>query len=94
MRFAASRCVMPSAFRLMRTWSPIVTGCGVSGFGSLYVKQTGPICKKGTHATTSKADIEMTREIASAANALRIAVHDHIVVGRGGTASFRAPGLL
>jgi DNA repair protein RadC len=36
----------------------------------------------------------MTREIASAAKALRIAVHDHIVVGRGGTASFKALGLL
>jgi DNA repair protein RadC len=44
--------------------------------------------------TPSKADIEMTREIASAAKALRIAVHDHIVVGRGGTASFKALGLL
>jgi DNA repair protein RadC len=36
----------------------------------------------------------MTREIASAAKAQRIAVHDHIVVGRGGTASFKALGLL
>src|ERR1700689_5508390 len=36
--------------------------------------------------TPSKADIAMTREIAGAAKALRIAVHDHIVVGRGGTA--------
>jgi DNA repair protein RadC len=44
--------------------------------------------------TPSKADIEMTREIAAAAKALRIAVHDHIVVGRGGTVSFKALGLL
>ena len=44
--------------------------------------------------TPSRADIEMTREIASAARALNIAIHDHLVVGRGGTASFKALGLL
>ena len=44
--------------------------------------------------TPSRADIEMTREIVEAARALRIAVHDHIVIGRGGTASFKSLGLL
>ncbi|MBI3678113.1 MAG: DNA repair protein RadC [Proteobacteria bacterium] len=44
--------------------------------------------------TPSRADIEMTREIVAAAKALKIAVHDHIVVGRGGTVSFKAMGLL
>ena len=44
--------------------------------------------------TPSRADIEMTRDIAAAAKALGIAVHDHLVVGRGGTASFKALGLL
>ena len=44
--------------------------------------------------TPSRADIEMTREVAAAAKALRIAVHDHLVVGRGGTASFKSLGLL
>jgi DNA repair protein RadC len=44
--------------------------------------------------TPSRADIEMTHEIVQAAKALRIAVHDHLVVGRGGTASFKALGLL
>ncbi|HEY1836805.1 MAG TPA: DNA repair protein RadC [Rhizomicrobium sp.] len=44
--------------------------------------------------TPSRADIEMTREIVAAAKALRIAVHDHVVVARGGTASFKALGLL
>ena len=42
----------------------------------------------------SRADIEMTREVANAAKALRIAVHDHLVVGRGGTVSFKSLGLL
>lgn len=44
--------------------------------------------------TPSRADIEMTREVVEAARSLRIAVHDHIVIGRGGTASFKALGLL
>ncbi len=44
--------------------------------------------------TPSRADIEMTREIAAAARALNIAVHDHIVIGRGGHASFKGLGLI
>ncbi|MBV9332349.1 MAG: DNA repair protein RadC [Alphaproteobacteria bacterium] len=42
----------------------------------------------------SRADIAMTREIVAAAASLKIQVHDHIVVGRTGHASFRALGLL
>jgi len=44
--------------------------------------------------TPSRADIEMTREVAAAAKALKIAVHDHLVIGRGGHASFKSLGLL
>jgi DNA repair protein RadC len=44
--------------------------------------------------TPSRADIEMTREIAAAAKALRIVVHDHLVIGRRGHASFKMLGLL
>ena len=44
--------------------------------------------------TPSKADILMTREVAGAAKALGIAIHDHLVIGRGGHASFKALGLL
>lgn len=44
--------------------------------------------------TPSRADIEMTREIVEGCRALRIAVHDHLVIGRGGHASFKALGLL
>ena len=44
--------------------------------------------------TPSRADIEMTREIAAAAKALGITVHDHLVIGRGGHASFKSLGLL
>jgi DNA repair protein RadC len=44
--------------------------------------------------TPSKADIVMTREVAAAAKALGLAVHDHLVIGRGGHASFKSLGLL
>ena len=44
--------------------------------------------------TPSKADIAMTREIAQAAKALKIAIHDHLVIGRSGHASFKSLGLL
>jgi DNA repair protein RadC len=43
--------------------------------------------------TPSQADITMTNEVVLAARSLRIAVHDHLVVGREGVASFRALGL-
>ena len=38
--------------------------------------------------TPSRADVEMTRQIIEAGKALNIAVHDHLVVGRDGVASF------
>lgn len=44
--------------------------------------------------TPSRADIDMTRQIVEAARPLRIAVHDHLVIGKAGTASFRSLGLL
>lgn len=42
----------------------------------------------------SRDDIEMTREIGKAAEALGLAIHDHLVIGRKGHASFRSLGLL
>ena len=44
--------------------------------------------------TPSGADVEMTREIARAAHALSITLHDHVVVGNGRWLSFRQEGLL
>jgi len=44
--------------------------------------------------TPSRTDIAMTREIAAAAKALKIELHDHLVIGRGNHASFKALGLL
>lgn len=44
--------------------------------------------------TPSQADIEMTRRIKDAAKPFDIVVHDHIIVGRERTASFKALGLL
>ena len=42
----------------------------------------------------SRADIDMTRQIVEAARVFGLRVHDHIVVGRNGTASFKALGLI
>jgi DNA repair protein RadC len=44
--------------------------------------------------TPSRADIAMTRDVVDAAKALHITVHDHVIVGRSGHASFKALGLL
>ncbi len=42
----------------------------------------------------SRADIDMTRRIMTAAEPFGIVVHDHIVVGREGHASFKGLGLI
>ena len=42
----------------------------------------------------SRDDIEMTKEIRRASEALGISIHDHLVIGRKGHASFRSLGLL
>ncbi|HLB06418.1 MAG TPA: DNA repair protein RadC [Alphaproteobacteria bacterium] len=42
----------------------------------------------------SKADIAMTRDVAEAGHRLDIAVHDHVIIGRSGHASFKSLGLL
>ena len=44
--------------------------------------------------TPSPEDIAVTKEVAAAARSLGIALHDHIVVGRGTHASFKSLGLL
>jgi DNA repair protein RadC len=42
----------------------------------------------------SRADIAMTSEVVAAAKALKIEIHDHLVIGRNGHASFKSLGLL
>jgi DNA repair protein RadC len=44
--------------------------------------------------TPSRADIEMTRTIIEVGKPLGIAVHDHLIIGREGHASFRGLGLV
>jgi DNA repair protein RadC len=44
--------------------------------------------------TPSRADIEMTKQVREAAKAVGIALHDHLVIGRGKHSSFRSLGLL
>lgn len=42
----------------------------------------------------SSADVEVTKLVATAAAALEISVHDHLIIGRNGEASLRQMGLL
>ena len=44
--------------------------------------------------TPSRADIDMTKLIVEAAEKLSITVHDHVIIGREGHASFRQLGLI
>jgi DNA repair protein RadC len=44
--------------------------------------------------TPSEADIAMTNQIAEAANALRITLYDHLIIGKSQEISFKAQGLL
>ncbi|KQS54068.1 DNA repair protein RadC [Brevundimonas sp. Leaf363] len=44
--------------------------------------------------TPSRADVEMTRQVVEAGRPLSVTVHDHLVVGRDGVASFKQLGLM
>ena len=44
--------------------------------------------------TPSSADVDMTKQVIDALRPLRISMHDHLVVGRDGVASFKALGLI
>jgi DNA repair protein RadC len=44
--------------------------------------------------TPSPADIDMTKRVIEAGKALGVSVHDHLVVGRDGVASFKSLGLI
>ncbi len=44
--------------------------------------------------TPSREDIDMTREVRDALGKIGIALHDHVIVGRGGASSFKSLGLL
>ncbi len=44
--------------------------------------------------TPSRADIEMTKQVRAAGEKLGVALHDHLVIGRGEHASFKSMGLI
>jgi DNA repair protein RadC len=44
--------------------------------------------------TPSRADIEMTHEVARAAEALGLSLHDHVIVGKSGATSLKSQGLM
>ena len=45
-------------------------------------------------ASPSRADIDITRTIAAGLKPLGIALHDHIIIAKGGHTSLRAQGLI
>ncbi|MCZ6495194.1 MAG: hypothetical protein O6924_03345, partial [Alphaproteobacteria bacterium] len=44
--------------------------------------------------TPSREDIDMTKEIREAGERLGIVLHDHLIIGKKGHASFKSLGLL
>jgi DNA repair protein RadC len=44
--------------------------------------------------TPSRADVDLTKEVIAAAGALGVAVHDHLIIGKGQHASLKALGLI
>ncbi|MEQ8196218.1 MAG: DNA repair protein RadC [Rhodospirillales bacterium] len=44
--------------------------------------------------TPSRADIDMTKEVQAAGEKMGIVLHDHVIVARDGSTSFRSRGLL
>jgi DNA repair protein RadC len=48
----------------------------------------------GGDPSPSRADIEMTKRIARAAEPLGVALHDHIIVGKDGHASLKGLKLI
>ena len=42
----------------------------------------------------STSDMEMTKEIVRAAGTMEVVVHDHLIVAKSGTISFKSMGLL
>jgi DNA repair protein RadC len=45
-------------------------------------------------ATPSRADVDMTKQVAEVCNLLGIAVHDHVIITRDGHSSLRRLGLM
>ena len=44
--------------------------------------------------TPSQSDIDMTKEIVQACKPIRVAVHDHLIIGRNDIVSFKSLGLM
>ena len=58
------------------------------------VQQVGTVDHPTGDPTPSQADSTMTRKIIAVAKAMGIVVHDHIIVGRDGHASFKGYRLM
>ena len=80
-----------------RSESPYFTrGCGFVAIHHV----SGNFTNKMVHnhpsgdPTPSKGDIEMTTEVREACEKLGISLHDHLIIGKSGHASFKSLGLL
>lgn len=51
-------------------------------------------CHPSGDPTPSQGDIDMTNKVKEAVENLGIALHDHLIIGRDGHASFKEMGLL
>jgi len=49
---------------------------------------------EGKEQFRSQSDIDMTKEIVQACKGIRVAVHDHLIIGRENIASFKTLGLM
>lgn len=90
--------VRASIRRLNRPHSPTPTPNLATQFSHVYSNLNRFGCLVHNHPsgdpTPSSADVDMTRQIVDAARPMRITIHDHLVVGRDGVASFKALGLM
>ncbi|GAM99889.1 DNA repair protein RadC [alpha proteobacterium U9-1i] len=61
-------------------------------------RRTSTLGKRHNHPSgdpkPSTQDIHITREIVAATTAVGVKVHDHLIIGRNGAASFKTMGLL
>jgi len=58
------------------------------------LSSTGRRSALSVSCESSRADIEMTKQIVAAGKPLGVIVHDHIIVGKKGHANLRGLGLI
>ena len=81
-------------FRALVSWLHPANGCWPRAL-EVFATAMIPVHNQPSgDPSPSRADVEMTKQIVKAARALGISLHDHIIVGRPGHASFKVLGLI